>query len=80
MRHFGISHYFAELDQMHMLLTVFGWCRGKGPHPRSIDAANVNESTYTHNADLLVLFLAFVRVTSCVESRLSESLRDSAHN
>jgi hypothetical protein len=56
MRHFGISHYFAELDQMHMLLTVFGWCRGKGPHPRSIDAANVNESTYTHNADLLVLF------------------------
>jgi hypothetical protein len=31
MRHFGISHYFAELDQMHMLSTVFGWCKGKGP-------------------------------------------------
>lgn len=32
MRHFGISHYFAELNQMHRLSTVFGWCKGKGPH------------------------------------------------
>ena len=32
MRHFDISHYFAELDQMHMLSTVFGWCKGRGPH------------------------------------------------
>jgi hypothetical protein len=29
MRHFGISHYFAELDQVHMLLTVFG-AEGRG--------------------------------------------------
>jgi hypothetical protein len=33
-----------------MLSTVLGWCRRKGPHQRSIDAANVNESTDTHNA------------------------------
>jgi hypothetical protein len=46
MRHFGISHYFAELDQMHMLLTEFVW----------IDAAIVSKSTYTHNADRLMLF------------------------
>jgi hypothetical protein len=25
---------------------VFGWCRGKGPHPRSIDAAIVEWLTY----------------------------------
>jgi hypothetical protein len=59
MRHFGISHYLAGLDQMHMVLTVFGWCRGKGPHPRSIDAAIVSKSTYTHNADRLMLFWRF---------------------
>jgi hypothetical protein len=56
MRHFGISHYFAELDQMHMLLALFGRCREKGPPPRSIDAAIVSKSTYTHNADRLMLF------------------------
>jgi hypothetical protein len=61
MRHFCISHYFAELDEMHMLLTAAFWCRGKGPHPRSIDAAKVSKSIYTHNADLLMLILAFVR-------------------
>jgi len=24
--------------------TLFDWCREKGPHPRSIDAANVSEA------------------------------------
>jgi hypothetical protein len=43
---------------------LFGWCREKGPHPRSIDAANVNEAIYTRNADHLMLFWRFVRVTS----------------
>jgi hypothetical protein len=28
----------------------------KGPHPRSIDAANVSEAIYTRNADRLMLF------------------------
>lgn len=35
---------------------LFGWCREKGPPPRSIGAANGSELTYTHNADRLILF------------------------
>jgi len=35
---------------------LFDWCREKGPHPRSIDAANVSEVIYTHKADRLMLF------------------------
>jgi hypothetical protein len=26
---------------IEMILQCFGWCRGKGPHPRSFDAAIV---------------------------------------
>ncbi len=26
-----------------IVLPLFGWCREKGPHPRSIDAANASK-------------------------------------
>ena len=35
---------------------LLGWCREKGPHRRSIDAADASESMYTRNADRLMLF------------------------
>src|ERR1700756_5460494 len=35
---------------------LFDWRREKGPHPRSVDAANVSEGIYTRYADRLTLF------------------------
>jgi hypothetical protein len=35
---------------------LFGWCREKRPHPRSIDAAKVSAVIYTRIADRLMLF------------------------
>jgi hypothetical protein len=39
---------------------VFGWCRGKGPHPRSIDAAIVDSEYTAASADYLMIFNATI--------------------
>jgi hypothetical protein len=51
MRHFGISHYFAELDRCMILLCLVG-AEGSGRTRRSIDAAIFKEPTYGRDCRL----------------------------